>query len=304
MLIQLDKYIYTMKMWKHVTNHFSDYQDIKQGINLIDDADLKICWGALSELTGKRAVMETGFFWDASHIDTVGLYQYSSLNTPTAIKAIAEYDAKVSAKELVGRMKGRSKYPQGQDPEWKIADVSDAEIVLACQEPHDRSIRSVTSPENYYKFIEDACKFYGDSLFIKLHPWNSGESGERIRQIAKNYNVRAAKVNHRVLENCKFCLVFNSTFAVDCFVRDVPVAHYAPGYFYQLPAVEYTEFTFPTDIKTDLQFAQKTCDFLIWNYCFDHSMSVDKWIEIFEIFAKSNKMFPLPERLSYATNKL
>jgi len=301
MRIELDSYIFTMKMWKGTTDRFKECEYISQEISKKVSPDtFKIFWGSFSSLSGHHAVIETGFFKDASHLDVNGLYQYSTLNTPQAIREIDKFSPIKSALEIINEMNGASKYPQGQDPEWRNVDVDNIEVVLACQNPTDRSVCSVMAAEDYYQFIDEACRFYGDKLFIKLHPWNSGEKGEIIRNIASGHNVRAAKINHRIIEKCKFVLVFNSTYAVDCFLRNVPVAQYAPGYFYQNPAVQYTGFTFPTEIKTDIEFGQKTCDFLMWKYCFNHSMPAEDWIKMFEVFANSREMFPMPEGLSYA----
>jgi hypothetical protein len=305
MRIELDSYIFTMQMWKERTEAFKACDFIDSPITKTLSPDIyKIFWGNVDPLLGRHSVMETGFFHDAAHLDTIGLYQYSSLCTPQALKEIENFDAKVSAEEILNQTIQKtghsSKYPQGQDPEWNSKFVDWEGVVLASQNPTDRSIRSVFSPEQYYQFIEDACKFYGKDLFIKLHPWNSGEVGERLRSIASKHGVQAAKINHRIISKCKFCLVFNSTFSVDCFLRNVPVAQYAPGYFYQNPAVQYTGFTFPTEIKTNIGFGQKTCDFLMWKYCFDHSMPAENWIKMFEVFANSREMFPMPEGLSYA----
>ena len=305
MKIQLDKYIYTMQMWKDHIKQFRVHSRLVEGIDKKVESDVyRIFWGGLHEPNGPASVLETGFFWQAAHLDTVGLYQHSSLCTPSALKAIEKYKAQISACDIVSNGKQSSKYPQGEDPEWRGKDIEWEGIVLALQNPIDRSVRSVASPEDYYRFVEDACKFYGKNLFIKLHPWNSGEKGDKLRAIANKHGVRAAKINHRIIEKCKFVLVFNSTFAVDCMLRNVPVAQYAPGYFYQNPAVQYTQYTFPLDVETDIAFGQKTCDFLIWKYCYNHSMPTEKWVQMFDVFARDRSMFPMQEEFSYASNTL
>jgi len=297
MIIQLDKYIFTMKCWSDLTQKFGKEPSIVNGIDKNNESGLKVFWGSMNEPTGHSVVLETGFFNMASHLDTVGLYRHSSLCTPQALREIEKFESPAKIDVV-------SKYPQGQDPEWRNKEIDWHGVVLACQNPYDRSIRSVASPEDYHKFIENACKFYGKDLFIKLHPWNSGEHGERLRAIATKYGVTAAKINHRIIEKCKFVLVFNSTFIVDCMVRDIPVAEYAPGYFWQNPAVQYTNGTFPTEIKTDVSFGQKTCEFLMWKYCFNHSMPFEDWMKMFNIFAKSRELFPMPKELSYAGYKM
>lgn len=305
MTIRLHNYIYTMKMWESVLEDFKSSPNIIAGTNTKDGESFQVYWGSLEIPGAKSVVLETGFFKDASHLDTSGLYSHSALCTPQALRLIDSFCAKKSARMILGENADylSSKYPQGEDKAIKKEEIRWDSIVLALQNPGDRSIRAVTSPEKYYEFIEHACKFYGTKLFIKLHPWNSGLTGERIREIAGKYNVRAAKIGHRIIEHCEFVLVFNSTYAVDCMLRNVPVAQYAPGYFYQNPAVQYTEFTFPTTVKTDVTFGQKTCDFLMWKYCFDHTMSSEKWIAMFEYFAASTNMFPMPEEYCYAVGK-
>lgn len=302
MKICLDEYIYTMQMWKSQIEGFGDFPQIVRGIDKKNEDNFRVYWGGLSIPGAPSVILETGFFWQAAHLDTTGLYQHSSLCTPQALREIEKFQAPESAADIVFGQKQFSKYSQGEDPEVKGNDFNWSGVVLALQNPVDRSIRSVTSPANYYKFVKDACKFYGDNLFIKLHPWNSGEKGDKLRAIAEQYGCRAAKINHRIIEKCKFVLVFNSTFSVDCMLRGIPVAQYAPGYFYQNPAVAYAEYTFPTEIKTDIEFGRKTCDFLIWRYCFDHSMPAEKWVRMFEHFSKSKKLFPMTEEFCYAAN--
>jgi len=293
-----------MQMWRPVLEEFEKSPKIVKGTDTKDGESFQVYWGGMDITGAKSVVLETGFFWNASHLDTLGLYSRSALCTPQAIREIDKFEAPKSAKDIVLSQVQTSKYQQGEDKELSSEPVDWKGVVLALQNPTDRSIRSVTSPAKYYEFVEDACKFYGKDLFIKLHPWNSGEVGERLRNLAQKYGVYAAKISHRIIRNCKFVLVFNSSFAVDCMLRDVPVAQYAPGYFYQNPAVHYSEFNFPVDIKTDIEFGQKTCDFLAWRYCFDHSMPAEKWIRMFEHFAWSNNMFPMPEEFSYAGNKM
>ena len=304
MQIQLDKYIFTMQMWAEQVKGFRADPRIAEGIDKKVETDvLRVFWGGIHAPAGSAIVIETGFFWQAAHIDTIGLYQHSSLCTPQALREIENFDASVSAQEIVFEQKQKSKYRQGEDPDID-KDIHWNKIVLALQNPYDRSIKAIASPEDYFKFVDDACKFYGKNLFVKLHPWNSGDVGHKLRKIAYDNGVQVGKISHRIVEDCEFVIVFNSTFAVDCMIRGVPVAQYAPGYFWQNPAVQYTEYTFPNKVKTDIDFGHKTCDFLVWKYCFDHSMPAEKWIQMFEQIAKSREMFPIPREFSYAENKL
>ena len=302
-MIRLDKYIYTMGMWKEQNKVFRSSPDVKADIPRVNEGDLNVFWGWITQPCAPSIAIECGFFWQASHLDTVGMYQQSSLCTPQAIREIEKFDAPVPAMDILKTLPQSSKYQQGEDP--SMPEIHWDKIVLACQNPHDRSIRAVGTPDDYYKFFEGACKYYGgDNLFVKLHPWNSGEVGEKLRKIARDNGVMAAKVNHRIIKDCEFVLMFNSTFAVDCMIRGVPVAQYAPSNLYQLPAIDYTNWKFPDKISTDIDFGQKTCDFLMWRYCFDSFMPGERWIEMFKQVAKSKEMFPLPEEFSYAKNRM
>ena len=298
-MIYLDKYISSMSFWKPHQTAFECNPDFGFGHSSNKD-DFQIYWGGPKDTNIPHAIIETGFFWNAAHIDTCGLYDKSSLAEEVAIKHIDEFEAPESAENVILSQVQASKYQQGEDPDMRGKQIYWDGVVLALQNPTDRSIRAVSTPEKYYQFVEDACKFYGKNLFIKLHPWNSGEIGDKLRAIAAKYNVRAAKINHRILSNCKFCLVYNSTFAVDCMLRGVPVAQYAKGYFYRNPAVHYTYGSFPTDIKTNLDFGKKTCDFLVWKYCFNYNLTTDEWIKLFKAYRDSKGLFPLPKELSYA----
>lgn len=291
-----------MQMWADRIEKFRADTRIVEGIDREVDA-FRVFWGEIHQPTGPAVVIETGFFWQAAHLDTIGLYHHSSLCTPHALKEIDKIDVPMHAEEIVLQQKQKSKFRQGEDPDID-KNIHWTKIVLALQNPYDRSIKSIASPEDYFRFVDDACKFYGDNLFIKLHPWNSGDVGHKLRKIAYDNGVQAGKISHRIIKDCEFVLVFNSTFAVDCMIRGVPVVQYAPGYFYQNPAVQYANWTFPTKIKTNIDFGRKTCDFLIWKYCFDHSMPAEKWIQMFEQIAKSKEMFPMPKEFSYAENKL
>jgi len=121
----------------------------------------------------------------------------------------------------------------------------------------------------------------------------------KIESIAGKYGVTCAKIDHKIIAECEHVLLFNSTFAVDCFLRDIPVVQYAPGYFYQLPNLTYTAGSFGPARQTDGDFRQRLCDFLMWHYCFDYTMPAEDWIGMFDACAKSNDMFPIPEEASY-----
>jgi hypothetical protein len=237
---------------------------------------------------------ETGFFWEAAHFDTKGIYQYSSLNTPEAIDAIEKLDKP----DVMGSLltaKVPSKYRQtAYDIDWKG-------VVLACQNPGDRSVRSVGSISDWWDFYTGACEFYGSDLFVKLHPWNSGEIGEKICEIARQYNCQYGKTNHTVIKNCQFVLLYNSSFSVDCFLRDVPVAQFAEGYFHKTPALTFTNRTYPITIEKRM-WGKKLVNFLAHKYCFNVTMDVEKWVRMMRHFSTSSELFPLTDEFSYASS--
>ena len=238
--------------------------------------------------------METGFFWDALHIDTIGLYSHCSLNTPAAFQAILGFRAPKPATDVV--LRGRlpaSKFQQaGEAVEWKG-------VVLALQNPTDRSIHRGSSTADYFRFVEAAAAYYKQHLFLKLHPWNSGATESRFVEIANTHGCRIGRANHRVIEGCKFVLLYNSTFVVDCLLRGVRVAQYAPGYFYQCPGVSYTAFQLPDDVTDQCDAGYRLCDWLVWRYCFYQGMSVDKFVAVCALYADSPELFPMTEELSY-----
>lgn len=266
------------------------YEDISIGAKpILGEPCYQIAWGS-SPFGARGAALETGFFWDAAHLDTHGLYKFSSFNT---LEGWAEVESFYPPKWLDLH---KSKYNQTK------RFFSWDGVVLASQNPNDRSVLSVGSPEDYYSFFEGACKHYNRRLFIKAHPWNSGEKWSRLKNIADRYGAQMEKCDHSVLENCSFVLTYNSSFCVDCFVRDIPVAQFAPGYFYQTPAVTYTNFTYPDTVGNTEDAGLKLAQFLAWRYCFLMSMETEKWIRMLRAFSTSTSLFPLPEEFSYARN--
>lgn len=296
----LSKYLVDLKTVKNVSyESLATYKNITVADRTSPHYDsYMLSWG-LPVYGSKNHLIETGFFWDAIHIDTLGLYKSSSLNTVLGWKAVEAFTAPRSAADIVlnGTL-NPSKYPQGREEfEWDG-------VVLAAQNPHDRSIYSTGSTRDYYRFIKGACEHYRDRLFIKLHPHSSGEGvTETITYHAKTNGCRVSKTNHSVIKNCAFVLTWNSTFAVDCFLREVPVAQFAPGYWHATPAVVYTAGTYPDKVpRTGLQAGRQLADFLIWRYCFHMHMPIDMWVRLIEHYADSEELFPLPEEFAYANN--
>lgn len=295
--IYLSKYIYNLSAIRMLTKtNLEPYPNVQMDENKYKDNSYVISWGD-SINKSKNGVMETGFFWDAVHIDSIGLYSSCSLNTPHAAKMIRDFNAPVEARKII--MEGNlptSKYRQIKEKiKWDG-------VVLALQNPTDRSIHRGSSTKDYYNFVEGACKFYGKNLFLKLHPWNKNEVEAKFREFATKYKCSIGRVNHTVLTNCKFVIVYNSTFIVDCLIRGVKVAQYAPGYFWQTEPVLYTSYNFPDEISTDINKGYKFCDFLVWKYLIYQGMKIDMWIKLFNCFADSKEVFPITEDLCYALN--
>ena len=260
----------------------------------IQNESWALAWGY--PVTKRRfGVAETGFFWDAMHIDTIGLYQFSSLNTAEAFRLIHEYSPPESTIDLINSAPfPKSKYRQPlENIEWDG-------VVFASQNPSDRSIHSVASTEDWWRFYEDCCKYYGAKLFVKLHPWNNNEVEDRIRSIARSFGCQVGKAGHSLIQNCEHVVLFNSTFAIDCMVRGVPVKQGAPGYFWQTGAVSYCHGD-PTKTLNDTKAsALQLIDFLAWRYCFSMDCNLCEWKARLSNFANSHQLFPLDESQSYA----
>jgi len=299
MKLVFTKYLVDLRTVANVTHEaLAKYPNVVVSDRPVDEPCYMLCWG-MPVYGAKHGLIETGFFWDAIHIDTLGLYKSSSLNTVLGWREVEMFSAPKSAADIVlnGTL-NPSKYPQGREEfEWDG-------VVLASQNPRDRSVYSTGSTEDYYQFVKGACEHYGDRLFIKLHPHSSGQGvTERITGYALANGCKIAKTNHSVIKNCDFVLVWNSTFAVDCFIRDVPVAQFAPGYWHATPAVTYTAGTYPDRVSCEtVEAGQRLADFLMWRYCFHMHMPIDMWVRLVEHYAQSDDMFPLPEEFAYANN--
>ncbi|MCA8991917.1 MAG: hypothetical protein KDA88_08055 [Planctomycetaceae bacterium] len=252
-----------------------------------------LAWGYPA--TKRRfGVAETGFFWDAMHIDTQGLYQFSSLNSAEGVRAIQEFSAPEPASSLIARAPlPKSKYRQPDD------EVDWNGVVFACQNPADRSVHSVASTEDWWRFLKKCCAYYGDKLFVKLHPWNRNEIEARIREVAKPHGCQIGRAGHTILNNCEHAVMFNSTYSVDCMVRGVPVKQGAPGYFSGTGAVTLCHGDPARPIGDTVTPGHKLVDFLAWRYCFSMDCSLDDWRRRLRIFANASTLFPLPLEESY-----
>jgi hypothetical protein len=233
-------------------------------------------------------------------MDRLGLWAESSLAQPEAIRAVMKFQAPQSAQSVVFNSdRPKSKYRQSdREVEWDG-------VVLACQKPEDSSVLSC-APEHtedyYWGFVEKACRKHGKRLFLKLHP--RVQNNSRVHEYASKFGCRVGDANHSVISKCKFVLLYNSSFAVDCWMRGVRVAQYAPGYFHRSGAVTYTDGVIPDSVGDTADMEQRWLDWLIWRYCFAEDMEPDRLLALFNCYASTpdTELFPMPEELSYAAN--
>jgi hypothetical protein len=251
-----------------------------------EGARYSIGWG-IKIPGGPGCVMESGFFWDSAHIDTAGMYSKSSLNTEAGYSEVMAHKER-PLPEL------KSKYSQTN------STVKWDGVVLASQTPSDRSINYRGTPEDYWTFLEGACRYYKKHLFIKLHPWNNGEVGDRILRIANVYGCRAEKCDHSVISSCRFVLAYNSTFLVDCMVRGVKAVGFVPGAFSRYTGC--TNGGYPDAVEDLREVGRLLVNFLAYRYCFNHTMTAEKTIRMFEHFAASTALFPMNDEYCYALN--
>lgn len=270
-----------------------------------NDDDYVVFWGYkpyIANYGAKYGIMETGFFNNGAFIDTVGNYQSLSLNTADGYRAVSEF-------ELNGRPSARNivfSLPEHKQSKYN-ADYTEIDItewtgpILILQNPTDRSILNVTSKKKYLEFIDNACKFYGKKLFVKFHPWNSNEKFTELEDIVKPHGCQYGKASMRIIEKAEFCLAFNSTFAVDALLRNIPYVQYGMGTFFNAYGVIYSEGKFPTSAKRYGD-EQQLPDFLIHKFCFNKNMEAVKYAKMIKHFANSKEMFPMTDEFSYANN--
>ena len=258
----------------------------------------RLRWENPRDDRGANAVVETGFFWQAMHLDTRGSYHRSSLNSPEGVEEIKAFRAPIPAPELL--LSGpypKSKY--GQDAvvcAWKG-------VVLPLQVPTDRNTVAGGGMAQYHKFIRRACRKYGADLLLKIHPLLNHSSMTKERQWAKENGCTITRTNFSCLTSCQFVLLWNSTFAVDCFLRGVPVAQVAPSYWHQTGAVNFTDGELPDKVdRSTVGMGFQLADFLCWRYCFTWRMAHEKWIAMLRHYAQSQELFPMRDEWCYARN--
>lgn len=253
--------------------------------------------------TGRSSVIETGFFWKAMHIDSLGLYQHSCLSQPEILGEIEWFKAPRSASDIVlSADNPQSKYRQNGTDRWGEDTSTWDGIVIPLQVPNDRSINSVGDCWDFWRFVEGAAKKYGKNLLLKQHPLCGSDQFQYAQRICEEHGSRIAITDFSCLKNCKFVFVYNSTFSVDAMLRGVRVAQFAPGYFSRTGAVEYTAGDYPDELPDRTEKAYKLCDWLMWRYCFCFEQPGERWIEMLRSFASSTRMAPLPIDFSYGAN--
>jgi hypothetical protein len=268
--------------------------------------DYVIHWGYqpyIPNLGAKYGIMETGFFNEGAFIDTIGSYHTASLNTKHAYDIISQFElgSRKSAKDIIFNLPSykQSKYNADYAEKDKKNLLWD-KIVLAVQNPSDRAIQAITNTKKYYDFLEDCCKFYGKNLFVKLHPWNSGEVYNIIVDIAKRYKCEWGKTNMTIIENCDFVISYNSTFAIDCILRDIPYVQYGLGTFYNTFGINYSNHKFPLKIDK-IPNSINLANFLIHKYSFNKTMSKERFAKMINHFSESSDVFPMTDEYSYAS---
>ena len=256
-----------------------------------------VSWGDTIHQS-RCAVIETGFFWDAIHIDSVGLYEKASFNFPLARKHVESFDVETSFHQLQSKGLTRTKFGQScESIEWDG-------VVIAAQHPGDRSIWKAGSTGDYHRFLDEACAYYKSKAFIKLHPVIMGNTSELdiVRSIAQKHGSQCGHVGFSVMDKADMVLVYNSTFAVDAIAAGKHVVQYAPGYFWQSGVVQYTGRSITNKVELcDQTYISKFLDFLVWKYCFHKLTPMDKIAHIVKAFASSKELFPLPQELSFAS---
>jgi hypothetical protein len=251
----------------------------------------------------KYGIMESGFFNNAQFIDTVGAYQTCSLNTKYAYDQIENFElnGRLSAKDIIFSLEPNKQSKFNPCHKEKNTPEDWNGVILALQNPKDRSIHMVTDTKKYYEFVDECCKFYGKNLFVKMHPWNSGEVYDSLAEIAKKHGCLYGKTSIDIIKNCEFVISYNSTFAIDCLLRDVPYVQYGMGTFYDTYGIIYSKQTFPKQVEKKKNM-NKLCDFLIHKYCFNKNMQVEKYAKMIRHFSESDEIFPMTDEFSYASN--
>ena len=245
------------------------------------------------------AVGECGFWKNAWHLDTKGLWCHSQLNK--ANEYIRNYTPPESG--ILDKIKGNRKYEPRLWSGVKNYDEWDG-VVLVTQLAKDASVGIVGDKERYYEFIRKACDYYGDKLLLKAHPKHSAVDRETTKEIIKGTGAKYGTLQD--LDGCEFALLYNSTISGELFIKNIPIVQYAKGYFHGLEAIHFTDGKVkPPQIRDTKEIAEKTAEFLLWKYCIRPFMGKEDVLNFTDMlleFANSDDEFPLLEQYSYASS--
>jgi len=297
--------IYVDELWSKylIGKNISDLKNYEctfvnsNDIDFLNNPDnYYISWGENKNKI-RHSVIETGFFRNSVHMDTIGLYEKASFNFYVSKKIIEDYNAPVSLEKINAICPPLTKFPQTKGIQnWE-------HIVAICQNPKDRSIWRVGSSGDYYNFLDKIASYYKNKLLLKKHPvvLNDKEDCDILENIALKHGCELQNTDISIIDNCESVFVYNSTFVIDAIYRNKHVYQYSPGYFWQSGIVQYTNKNIPTkQYKTDTQYNMKFIEFLLWKYCFPESQKTEKLLKIIHEFKNSGDIFPLPEDCSYA----
>ena len=251
------------------------------------------------DAVGLGSVCECGFWKNAWHIDTKGLWDKSQLNDSNGY--VERYVPPEDG--VLEKIKGNRKYNHRT---WECIDDYDSwdGVVLITQKSRDASVSVVGGKEPYYEFIRKACEYYGDKLLLKAHPRHSHDDREETKELIKGTGAKYGTLQD--VDGCEFVLLFNSTISGELFVKNIPIVQYAKGYFHNLEAIHFTngEVKSPK-LRDTKQIAEKTAEFLLWKYCirpFAGKEDVENFTDMLLDFANSKDEFPLKEKYSYASS--
>jgi hypothetical protein len=301
--IFIDKRLISKKRYKNINENIIFEKFLDKSRKLVSNEDsLYVYLFKSSHDVKYKCSVETGFFSSCIHIDKNSLYDESIINTPYAQHIINSFEYEDDIFDLINKTGvGISKYKQPNNSiDWNG-------IVFASQNPTDRSVKSVTTPNDWYNKLKECAKYYGNLLLVKLHPWNAtrGDAENKIRDICKPYKCIVDYFDHSCIKNCEHVVVGCSSFSIDCMLRGIPVKQLFRGYFHSCDAITFCNGDITKDIRTDIDVVKKgkqLTNFLANKYCFRIDCSYESWLDIIQSFyneRKNNNPFPLPQKHSY-----
>lgn len=300
-MIKIDERLYGRSWYKNLDKSIGLDTFIDRKRRKINDNedDFFIYLFQASDSVKYKCAAETGFFDGCMHIDKNNLYEKSIIHSPEAQEMIDGFEYDEDIMDLMDFSSSKYKQPD-EEIDWRG-------VVFASQNPNDRSVKSVTTPQTWWDKLKEACQYYGDQLLIKLHPWNAKKANaeEIIREMSKKYGCTCGYFNHSCIMKCEHVLLGCSSFSVDCMLRGVPVKQIFPGYFHSCKAITYCRDDLKMDIRSDcdvIEEGKKLANFLASHYCFRMDISQREWRKIIMSFymdRQTNNPFPLPEEISY-----